>query len=454
MGAPRKIEIVARAPRDMGFFRLPAGWTSGRAFMDGSRRTLQWGSCSLSTYQAIMHTHTFEKMVRGLILTTLCGWGLTGGGLAEDGATATGLPAEGKIEAHLGKPTMELAQVFQRERFPNIVVALDGTVVATFGTSSVKARLSSDAGKTWGEEIMISKPGFQCGGLTVDEGTGAIFAFVEERHPPAPIHVFKSLDHGKSWKKAEVVIKPDSKGNLPSMHMNDHGITLRHGKHAGRIIRPSRWYAGANAHEKWPEHYTNAVYSDDGGKTWETSEPFPANGTGEASVAELSDGTVYYNSRRHWAQEGADPRRRWTAISPDGGKTWKDLTFCKILPDGPQNTNYGCMAGLTRLNVKGRDVLLYSNCDSPGGRRLGTVWASFDGGKTWPLKRLVFKGAFAYSAMTSGRPGTGTEGLVLLHFEGGPKGGSTVSRFNLSWVLGGEKTGDGSVPDWAHADAK
>ena len=265
MGAPRKIEIVARAPRDMGFFRLPAGWTSGRAFMDGSRRTLQWGSCSLSTYQAIMHTHTFEKMVRGLILTTLCGWGLTGGGLAEDGATATGLPAEGKIEAHLGKPTMELAQVFQRERFPNIVVALDGTVVATFGTSSVKARLSSDAGKTWGEEIMISKPGFQCGGLTVDEGTGAIFAFVEERHPPAPIHVFKSLDHGKSWKKAEVVIKPDSKGNLPSMHMNDHGITLRHGKHAGRIIRPSRWYAGANAHEKWPEHYTNAVYSDDGG---------------------------------------------------------------------------------------------------------------------------------------------------------------------------------------------
>ena len=454
MGAPRKIEIVARAPRDMGFFRLPAGWTSGRAFMDGSRRTLQWGSCSLSTYQAIMHTHTFEKMVRGLILTTLCGWGLTGGGLAEDGATATGLPAEGKIEAHLGKPTMELAQVFQRERFPNIVVALDGTVVATFGTSSVKARLSSDAGKTWGEEIMISKPGFQCGGLTVDEGTGAIFAFVEERHPPAPIHVFKSLDHGKSWKKAEVVIKPDSKGNLPSMHMNDHGITLRHGKHAGRIIRPSRWYAGANAHEKWPEHYTNAVYSDDGGKTWETSEPFPANGTGEASIAELSDGTVYYNSRRHWAQEGADPRRRWTAISPDGGKTWKDLTFCKILPDGPQNTNYGCMAGLTRLNVKGRDVLLYSNCDSPGGRRLGTVWASFDGGKTWPLKRLVFNGAFAYSAMTSGRPGTGTEGLVLLHFEGGPKGGSTVSRFNLSWVLGGEKTGDGSVPDWAHADAK
>ena len=111
---------------------------------------------------------------------------------------------------------------------------------------------------------------------------------------------------------------------------------------------------------------------------------------------------MYYNSRRHWAEEGADPRRRWTATSADGGKPWKGLTYCKVLPDGPQNTNYGCMAGLTRLNVQGRDILLYSNCDSPGGRRLGTVWASFDGGKSWPIKRLVFKGAFGYSAMTSG----------------------------------------------------
>jgi len=112
------------------------------------------------------------------------------------------------------------------------------------------------------------------------------------------------------------------------------------------------------------------------------------------------------------------------------------------------------MAGLTRLNVKGRDILLYSNCDSPGGRRLGTVWASFDGGKTWPIKRLVFQGAFGYSAMTSGRPGTKTEGLVFLHFEGGPKGGSTLARFNLSWVLGGKETGDGTVPDWGKTGAK
>ena len=353
---------------------------------------------------------------------------------------------EGKLDAFLGEPALELGQVFRGERFPNIVVSMKGTVIATWGTSHVRARRSEDGGKTWGEEIVIQKPGFQCGGVVVDENSGDILAFVEDRHPPAPVSVYRSQDDGKTWKKIDAKIHPDSKGNMPSMHMNDHGITLRHGKHKGRLIRPSRFYAGRNHRSKWPEHYTNAIYSDDGGKTWNTSDPFPAKGTGEATLAELADGAVYYNTRRHWAPEGENPRRRWTASSADGGKTWKNLQICEVLPDGPQNTNYGCMAGLTRLAVKGRDILLYSNCDSPGGRKLGTIWASLDGGKTWPVKRLLFAGSHGYSALTSGRPGTKSEGWAYLHFEGGPKGGSTVARFNLAWVLKGEATGDGKLP--------
>ena len=353
---------------------------------------------------------------------------------------------EGKLDAFLGEPALELGQVFRGERFPNIVVSMKGTVIATWGTSHVRARRSEDGGKTWGKEIVIQKPGFQCGGVVVDEGSGDIIAFVEDRHPPAPLSVYRSQDDGKTWKKIAAKINPDSKGNMPSMHMNDHGITLRHGKHKGRLIRPSRFYAGRNERSKWPQHYTNAIYSDDGGKTWNTSDPFPAKGTGEATLAELADGTVYYNTRRHWAPEGENPRRRWTAHSDDGGKTWKGLQICEVLPDGPQNTNYGCMGGLTRLAVKDRDILLYSNCDSPGGRKLGTIWASLDGGKTWPVKRLLFAGSHGYSALTSGRPGTKSEGWAYLHFEGGPKGGSTVARFNLAWVLKGKATGDGKLP--------
>ncbi len=353
---------------------------------------------------------------------------------------------EGPVEAFLGEARLTLQQVFSGERFPNIVVTTKGTVLATWGTSSVRARRSIDGGQTWGGTITIGKPGLQSGGLTVDETTGDIIAFVEERHPPAPLSVYRSSDDGQSWKAQEVTIQPDKDGHVPSMHMNEHGITLRRGEHRGRLIRPSRFYAGKNDRSKWPQHYTNAIYSDDGGNSWHTSDPFPAFGTGEATIAELSDGTVYYNSRRHWAPEGENPRRRWTAVSSDGGHSWKDLTFCEVLPDGPQNTNYGCMGGLTRIPVSGQDILVYSNCDSPSGRDHGTVWASFDGGKTWPIKRLVFAGRHAYSSLASGRPHTTTEGSIYLHFEGGPKGGSTVARFNLAWILDGEATGDGSVP--------
>ena len=97
-----------------------------------------------------------------------------------------------------------------------------------------------------------------------------------------------------------------------------------------------------------------------------------------------------------------------------------------------------------RLPVRGRDVLVFSNIDSAKGRRNGYVWASFDGGRTWPVRRRVFEGSFAYSSLDAGRPGTASAGWVYLLFEGGPKGGGTVARFNLSGVLGGERTGMGT----------
>ncbi|MEM7456307.1 MAG: PQQ-binding-like beta-propeller repeat protein [Planctomycetota bacterium] len=362
--------------------------------------------------------------------------------------TTAGLPAESGIDSFLGEASLGMKQVFKGERFPNVVVATDGTVIATWGSASIRARRSEDGGESWGDEIVIADPGFQGGGVTVDESSGSIFAFAEAAHPPADILVSRSDDHGRSWQPVEVTIRPDADGNIPSMHMNERGITLRHGNHRGRLIRPTRWYAGKNDSEKWPDHYTNAMYSDDGGRTWQTSAPFPANGTGEAAIAELSDGRLYYNSRRHWAEEGANPLRRWTAWSDDGGETWGDLQICEALPDGPQNTNYGCMGGLVRIPVKDRDVLIYSNCDSEDGRHHGTVWASFDGGQTWPVKRLIFEGAFAYSSLTAGRPETASDGWIYCHFEGGPEGGSTVARFNLAWIIEGELTGDGVIPEF------
>ena len=360
-------------------------------------------------------------------------------------ASAAEKPVEAKLAPFLGEPELEIQQVFTNERFPNIVVTLKGTLLATWGNTSVRARRSEDGGKTWGEEITIASPGFQGGGTTVDETTGDILAFVEASHPPAPLKIYRSQDDGKTWNPESPTVHPDKGGNVPSMHMNEHGITLRHGPHKGRLLRPSRWYAGKNDRSRWPDHYTNAIYSDDHGKSWHTSDPFPENGTGEATLAELSNGRVYYNSRVHWQERPKNTRRR-SAMSNDGGKTWKEWRIVEVLPDGHQHRSYGCMGGLVRLPVIGKDILVFSNIDTPNPRRKrATVWASFDGGKTWPIKRLVYDGSSGYSSLSAGRPQTASEGWIYLHFEGGPDGGSQVARFNLSWILQGESTGDGTV---------
>jgi len=241
--------------------------------------------------------------------------------------TAAERPIEGPLESFLGEPKLDIQQVHNGDRFPNVVVALDGTVLALW--NGVKVRRSEDGGQTWGPDISVGK-GFMGGGAVVNETNGEILAFVEEHHPPASVTVYRSEDHGKTWSVMDAVIKPDSNGNIPSMHMNEHGITLRHGEHKGRLLRPSRWYAGKNERARWPQHYTNAIYSD-------------------------------------------------------------------------------------------------------------------DGGKTWPLKRLVYEGGFAYSSLDAGRPATKSEGWIYLQFE---SGGAKVARFNLAWLLGGKKTGDGDLPAW------
>ena len=78
----------------------------------------------------------------------------------------------------------------------------------------VRVRRSEDGGKSWGPDIHLGN-GLNAGGLRVDEDTGHVLAFVEEKHPPAPLTVFRSTDHGKTWQVQETVIRPDKNGNVP-----------------------------------------------------------------------------------------------------------------------------------------------------------------------------------------------------------------------------------------------
>jgi len=229
------------------------------------------------------------------------------------------------------------------------------------------------------------------------------------------------------------------------------GITLAFGEHRGRLLMPARIMGpqDSNAVEWRPYHYSTAIFSDDHGATWQVSHPFPVMGTGEATLAELSDGRILYNSREHMSRGN-----RFFAWSDNGGELWINAYRSPDLPDGDRGTSYGLMGGMVRLPVAGHDILIYSNVDNnvgqmpkqvgasiSSGRARATVWASFDGGQTWPVKRLVDPGPSAYSNLGVGRHGTPSQGRIYLVYEGSekdPHGAVQVVSFNLAWVLDGQ----------------
>lgn len=361
-----------------------------------------------------------------------------------------GFATASPLAEFLGEPLLVPMQKVWEKRggWGGILTAKDGTVIAFQSPGGGNCRRSRDGGRTWDANVLIAPEAKNGRGL-VDETTGAVLYA-----NPGAGWLYRSRDHGANWQRESTQARADGFGNIPGKDIGvvamQCGITLAFGKHRGRLIMPAR-VAGpkdSNAVEWRPYHYSSALYSDDGGATWRTSQPFPVLGTGEAALAELSDGTILYNSREHMTRGN-----RFMAHSDDGGDLWLGAYRSADLPDGVRGTSYGCLGGMVRLPVAGHDILLYSNLDSDAGRmpaqtggstRDGsekvTVWASFDGGRTWPVKRLVHDGPGAYSTLAVGRTGTPSQGKIYLLFEGGPKAWDEavqVAAFNLSWVLNG-----------------
>jgi sialidase-1 len=133
-----------------------------------------------------------------------------------------------------------------------------------------------------------------------------------------------------------------------------------------------------------------AVYSDDGGRSWNLGED-AAPATGESQIAELSDGRLMINMRS-WRGKS----RRAVAYSDDGGHSWFDLR------DDPALIEPICQASLLRHSWPGEDrpgVLLFSNPAHRSRRCNLTVRASFDDGLTWSSSLLLNSGFSAYSCL-------------------------------------------------------
>lgn len=228
--------------------------------------------------------------------------------------TATGKPADGKLDVFLEESIFLMKTLYsngERVRRPNITVAVDGTILAL---GDGKLRRSEDGGETWSasQEVPFRQ-------LIVDENSGDILSVLTMGENKK---FWRSKDQGKTWEMEHINIKPNDmmrqlgeEAEHPDCikdGANESGITIRHGEgiRRGRLLYPVRYQPyGSNDREYWADNYNTAIYSDDGGKTWQISDFFPVGWTGEGTLAELSDGRVYYNSRKH------NPDTKWRHIA-------------------------------------------------------------------------------------------------------------------------------------------
>ena len=376
-------------------------------------------------------------------------------------------------------------------RIPSIVVTNDGTAAAFCNdrkdsvidhaeeVAVVCARRLPDG--TWTDvQTLAGVPGWSCmiGSAVYDADTDTIFCSsgrnpiarnefgkytaeelaamekeAEERAEALGIRrglfFVVSTDGGETWTERPMEIegrpfvRPADGVEVTlggSCHGSAHGIRLRHGEHAGRLLCPSR--VAVDRYDTWEGlrtcSYNNSVYSDDHGMTWKASAPVQA-ATGEGTLIERGDGSILYNSRAYFGDQ-----KRYLALSTDGGETYGDFHADDFLIE---EKALGCNASFLRveredLPADARD-LLPEEADSvtvfvnPRSDKRNTLTAcvSFDSGETWSKTKLIWEKACAYSSLDYSK----TDGHFYLLYERGdenPYGhGIAVREFDLEWLL-------------------
>jgi sialidase-1 len=340
---------------------------------------------------------------------------------------------------------------YPRYREQNIVVTDDGEVVVVCQARNesewsdrsgqdLVCKTSRDGGRTWDRARLIVTHGLKsiCPNAAVyDRETGRIhvlYNLFAWDFPTPPKHIKRELgendcrqcvvtsdDAGRTWSQPRDISEMIGANGAVAVFGSGEGIQLRRGPNKGRLI-----VAGGDFFEG---KKVLCYLSDDHGQTWRRSAvvetPENAAMASETKVVELPDGALVLNSRT-FVKTDDKQRLRTRAFSRDGGATWTRLE------NDPDLETVSCNGSLIAVeHPKGRDhaVLL---CSVPVGpkRTHGTVYISFDGGKTWPEKKLVVPGGFAYSSLVV-LPG----GDIGLFFETEDYSKIHLARFSLEWLL-------------------
>ena len=227
-----------------------------------------------------------------------------------------------------------------------------------------------------------------------------------------------------------------------SCHGSAHGIRLRHGANAGRLLCPSRTQIGQ--YDDWEKIkecvYNNAIYSDDHGFSWQATQCVQV-GTGEGTLIERGDGSILYNSRAYFCDG-----KRYLAVSHDGGASYGEFSTDDFLTEPPHT---GCNASFLRVELEdikdkaslppdAQDVTVFCNPRSETRRRM-TACVSFDSGENFREAKIIFDGPSAYSSLDYDR---NTGHFFLLYEKGDDAKGTSpyteglcVAEFDLEWLL-------------------
>lgn len=300
---------------------------------------------------------------------------------------------------------------YQNYRIPSMVCTKKGVLLAfaegrdnllDHSENDIVLKRSTDNGATWSQLILVDEDGKHAlnNPQALVRNDGRVLLMYQrysegygERDAMPGLdgeRICRTLlcfsdDEGLTWSEPKDITSEVKRPEATSVASGPGiGIELQKGKHAGRSVMPF-------CQGPWGNWFVYAAYSDDGGGTWKKGElaPYKKKVRGwanEVQMVELSDGRLLLNARSMTGN-----RKRKIAISDDGGQTWGEVSDEKALLE-PE-----CQGSLLAYNDS---TLLFCNPRHRSRRLRGTVYASTDDGKTWPHRKTIYKGGFAYSCLT------------------------------------------------------